>query len=306
MKCIVPISRAGVRTALAAIVISALAVSCGGSTGSKRLLQMKVFPQDSFILYFSGDSRVSVTFDGNEVAIGGESDAAYRFQVASIDPNGVVEFNVKVQSAEYPSLKAPLGPALSGESFSLRVSPAGEVLGLGGTDELRSRVDSKLDLKHFAQWVKTETPEEKALRLESYRKRILSMLTDDAIRATFEPVLRVWPATPVAIGDSWSRDQIPIQCAYPGVYGDTELSVTSLDAGEVSLSVSGTIQTLPEDSQNVLSGETSGTITIDPVAGFVKSATLVNTYTGTVSMEANPERTPVDSREELYYELLRL
>jgi len=271
--------------------------SCGNSQGPKRLLQFQFFPKDAFVMYLSNDSEIFLR-DGPP-NFGGRSDLVYRFDVISIDPDGVVEFKIDVKKAKFPALLAPLGPALGGQSFQARMSPDGEFLSFAGTEEMRQRV---LDSIVFT-WG-TRTDEQSA----TAKANLIKYITDEALRGVFEPLFRVWPSTPVAPGDTWARESIPSYLSpLPVVYETSTFEVSSWETGEVTIASEGNFVVRNSAASDDLGGSSRSTIKIDPIEGFIKSISLKREASGSFKSAGSAEPpVPIKITEDIFVELVQL
>lgn len=297
MKATLPRLQRGALCRLMVLGICMIIASCGDSQSPKRLLKFQIFPKDAFVLYLSSESEILL--EDNPQNFGGKSELVYKFDVVSVDPDGVVEFKIDVKTAMFPVLLSPLGPAFEGETFRARMNPDGEFLSFAGTEEMRRRVSEKIV---FASGEQTEekTAETKAV--------LIKYIADDALRGVFEPLFRVWPSTPAATGDTWDRDSIPTYLPpLPVVYESTIFEVTSWEKGEVTLASEGNFIVKDSAASDDLSGSSHSTIKIDPIGGFIKSISLEREASGSYRTSANAESlVPIKIHEEIFVELLQL
>lgn len=291
---------------LAVLLVSCVLVSCGGSKGPKRMLQLKIYPNDAFILYLSGDFRIDITLEGAPIMIGGRSESAYKFDVTSVDPEGNIEFKVTAQSIIHPSIIAPLGPALKGETFTMHMAPDGTITGFEGTESVRKNVSEKLEKVLASAVDPNKSEEELQSDVDAYRADLVGMLDDDNLRGLFEPIFRVWPSTPVTDGDTWHRESIPMRIQFDGLFADSEFRVESWNDGEVRLTCTSVVKALDSNPLNTLSGNSESEITIDGINGFVKTVYTRSDIKGTYVFNEGEDPRPVTVHEEVFVELLRL
>lgn len=295
--------------ALIAISLCLTLVSCGDTKSPKRLLQLKLYPKDAFILYVSGENEILI----NDMIgdFGGSFETTYRWDVLSVDPEGNIQFNVSVKSALYPVFMGPLGPAFENTTFTVRMAADGEILGFDGTDKMRTEVSTKLKFPLL------ELEKLKGLSDEDYEKAaaeakqgMLIHIQDEALRGLFEPLFRVWPAIPVAPADKWTLRRIPTHLPIPNGnrIATTEFEVTSWEDGEVTLNVQSILQTLDADDAEKLSGSAHGTIVLDAIGGFLKRASLSTEAKGSIAITSEEliVWTPFTLRQEMFVEILKL
>ena len=301
--------RALVAVALIAISLCLTLVSCGGAEDPKRLLQLKLYPKDAFILYVSGETDIII---GDIIPnLGGPFEVTYRWDVLSVDPEGNIEFKVSVKSASFSVFMRPLGRAFEDTTFKLRMAADGEILGFEGTDEMRTQVAANLKFPLIEQRKKADPSSEDYIKtIESAKQGVLAHIQDEALRGLFEPLFRVWPAIPVAPGDEWTLEQISTYLHVPngGSFVTTEFEVTSWNDGEVTLSTQGVLQTPDTDEANSMSGTTHGTIILDAIGGFLKSASLKRAVKGRVTLPFDEQSggSPIMYKEEIFVEVLKL
>ena len=297
--------RGGTRT-FTALLLSCLLVSCGESVGPKRPLQFTIAPTDSFILYLSGNWTLDTFLPDAPVTYGGRSEAAYRFEVKSIDSEGNVEFKVTAESVVFPSLIATLGPALKGETFTMHMAPDGSISGFEGTETLRKNVSAKID----RMWGDSVDPNKSAEQIQTERERFRDALVgkvgDEEFKGLFECVFRVWPPMPVTQGDAWQIEDVAMFIQFGGFYGTREITVKSWKMDEVVLSSKAQVKTLVTDPLNQLSGTTESEITLDGANGYIKTVNTISSIEGTYkSREGTPSQS-VTVKQEVFAELLRL
>ena len=181
---------------------------------------------------------------------GGKFEATYRWDVLSVDPEGNIQFNVRVISALYPGLMAPLGGAFENSAFKVRMAPDGEILGFDGTDEMRTEVSSKGKFPVIEQRKRIDLSDEDYEKaIAAAKLDMLDRIQDEDLRGLFEPLFRVWPAIPVAPGDRWTLERIGTHLPLPDgdSFATTEFELTSWEDGEVTLTAQSILEKLDAD-----------------------------------------------------------
>ena len=301
--------RALVAAALIAISLCLTLVSCGGAEDPKRLLQLKLYPKDAFILYVSGETDIII---GDIIPnLGGPFEVTYRWDVLSVDPEGNIEFKVSVKSASFSMFMRPLGRAFEDTTFKLRMAADGEILGFEGTDEMRTEASAKLIFPFIELEKKSGLSNEDYLKaIETAKQDTLARITDESLRGMFEPLFRVWPTIPVAPGDKWTQDRISTHLPVPNgnSFATTKFEVTSWKEGEATLDMQGTLNTPDTDEANKLSGTTQGTFILDALGGFLKRASITKEVKGSVTLVSGEEDrvSAITMHEEMFVEVLKL
>ena len=309
MNTVLTAQRGLVACTILAIGVCLTLVSCGDTQGPKRLLHLKLDPKDAFILYISGENEILI--NDSPYDWGGPFEATYRWDVLSIDPEGNIEFNVSVKSALYPMLLSPLGYAFQNSTFKVRMAADGEILGFDGTDKMRTEVSTSLTFPRIEQQKKNGlSSEDYETALETWKRNSLAHIQDEALRGLFEPLFRVWPAIPVAPGDRWTLERIPtyLPVCVEGAFATTEFEVSSWEDGEVTLTTHSILQTLETDEANKFSGSTHGTIILDAIGGFLKSASLITEAKGNITLPSGDQKPgpAITFNEEVVVKILRL
>lgn len=221
----------------------------------------------------------------------------YDFTVTKVDPaTGVatldavyrrvaMEFSSPMLSMAYDSAAPPaeihpaLRPyaALVGASFTMDIAPDGTVPRVDGVDET---VDAVLE--------SADIPEGMRRQLEG---QIREQFNDEAVRRLTEQTLAIYPESPVAVGESWSK-RIDGAGMIPVVIDNT-WTLKQADAANAGLAVESQIASAEGESlfeangmtlKGVFEGSQAGTIDLDRVTGWIRRGELQQKLTGTVSI----------------------
>jgi hypothetical protein len=198
---------------------------------------------------------------------------------------GKMEFdsaNPKPIDANSPQQKmlAVVVSAIAGCKFGTNISPTGEATGVSGTKEMLAKMKEKIGDSNEAKMMDD----------------LLSKMFDEKqLKEMAKNMMEVFPAEPVAVGDSWyntvSMDvfmmPIDVETTYifksrkDGIaYIDT---IAKMDVGD---------STKPIDmGQGKMSMQMAGTINatnqIDEKTGLLKKGEMTTNFSGIVKMEAN-------------------
>lgn len=282
--------------AIALLLVFVAFTSCGGQ---KHDLAFKLYPKDSFMVYVTGTQNLIIDSNAAEAdPTTLDTKLTYKFDVTSIDDNGIVSFDITVQNAQMPLFQAILGAALEGKSFSLRMAPDGRIIDFQGTDELRQQISSTIDIP--TELVSpTGNPDE----IRRFMTTLMEEVSDASLQAKFERIFRIWPSTPVIPGDSWQRDDIAIPSA--SVNDSTTFTIDSWEGGLVTISTATTFSPNDMNPTTNFKGSGKGKLEIDAIAGFPKSFTYTQRLEGSAQ---RPDQTVVEliQTDRMFVEFLRL
>lgn len=282
--------------AIAVLLACLVFTSC---SGQKHRLAFKVYLEDSFIVYFTGTQELTVKSDDTQAkTFSWDVKLAYKFNATSVDKNGNTWFEVTVQSAKMPAFQAVLGAAVEGKSFALQMAPDGQVVDFKRTEELREQVFPMLNVPN-----KLVSPSGNADEIERFAKRLLVEISDDALKARFERVFRIWPSTPATVSDSWEREGIVIPTE--SVTDTTTFTIDTWEGGVVTMSTATTFSPNDVDPTKNFQGSGSGELKVDAIAGFPKSYSYTERLEGSAQGldQAVVELIQVD---RMFVEFLRL
>ena len=193
-------------------------------------------------------------------------------------PGGEMSFDsATVESPVAPQFR-PLA-AMIGKTFTTRIDPMGMVQSMAGMSEILDAIVSEMTV---------EGPEREKMLANMKRQ-----FGEDAMKDFIEQSMAIYPANPVAVGESWPKaieitQMVPLTLdntwVLKEVTGDTAtLEVTSLIGpvpGKETMDVMGA-------ELNVhLEGAQSGTTIIDRETGWVVSSTVNQNLDGAMELPA--------------------
>jgi hypothetical protein len=168
---------------------------------------------------------------------------------------------------------------LVGGSFALNISAEGEVLGVEGTKALIDGIIKQMQVP--------AGPQEKQMR-----QLFEQQFGDEAMRKKIEPLTAIYPAEPVAVGDSWTRTG-PVPVGH-GNRSTNTWTLKELTDGQAVLSVRSEFEPAPEDAEESddaagatpdvqsLSGSQQGTMRLNVATGWTERADLAQNLSMTV------------------------
>ena len=244
------------RMLLVLSLIAPLAGSCGSP--AKSSLQMSLVPPAAY--------RLTIRTDGTWVlpqqdAIKYSRDMVLVLRAAEIYDNGDVGAIILFDK---PNMLR-IDRFVEGREFTGRVSPRGRVTEVNGLSALREEIRAEIPVGTPGTFGSGE--------------QVIHQIGDDEVLATLNPVLNIWPPTPVSEGDEWTRE--PIYEPTSRTYIHTHFRLTSMHASDAKIEFTTTYRRGPEpSSESVGSGE--GEVHVTPSAGTLTS------YRGKSTVEIQP------------------
>lgn len=157
--------------------------------------------------------------------------------------------------------------AMSGKSFTFTIDRHGNILGFGGLEEVRAAVEKELEGTSVAVQA----------------SQFAQTYTEESLRNSIAGVFSIYPDEPA---DEWTKNRNMVRAGAP-----TDIAVTYSWKDDETIDVSAEVTVDGEMNQggmqmNInLSGNQTGTLTIDPETGMVKEAINNGDMTGIVSTQ---------------------
>ncbi len=187
--------------------------SCGSAAAAVQL-ELKLNKGRTYYQRLQVDQQITQNIMGQEQVIGNVIGVGQKLDVLDVDAQG----NLRIQYTytwsrfkqsgpmgivDYDSAQVVTVPggaegfaALVGGSYTVRLSPKGDVLDVNGVKELAAAVS-----KHVPE----------SMDISSEANPVAFLLSEDGIRETTEGLLSVYPDGPVDEGDSWGEKRLTKQ-----------------------------------------------------------------------------------------------
>ena len=175
----------------------------------------------------------------------------------------------------------------NGESFSVKMTPRGDVLEVNGADELIERVLEKAGVSDEAE--------------RKVKERILrGHFGGDVIKEIMgKKIFWFYPGEGVSEGKSWKKKTV-ISDRYPMII-ESNCMLKEIKDGKIIIDIDSLLE--PNTEANVsdsgkliysLSGSQKGSLTLNGKSGFILSGEIVQEFGGTVQIATgNGEKSPV-------------
>ncbi|MCK4330156.1 hypothetical protein KAX02_09965 [candidate division WOR-3 bacterium] len=266
----------------------------------KEKIQLRLCLQagESYNLRMVVEQKISQTIQEQTQDILQTIGTGYTFDVEDVDFNGSITVKVTYHSIlfkqdgpmgkfEYDSSNPPVAippmamgfNALVGQSFTMIISPEGNVKDIYGVDEMLSNMIEQLDLPDFPM-------------MDDLMKNLKGQFGDEALKENMEKMMAVFPDSPVGIGDRWTK-RLVLSRGFPVILDNTwtlKARKDGLAIIEVRSVVEPNEEAPPIDMGIMkinykLSGEQKGTMEIQEVTGWPVQGELTQKFSGQVEME---------------------
>jgi len=327
------------------VLILVVGIVASDSSATEKLdLKLRLKPGQKYSVRITTEDKISQTVMGQQKNISHTKATAAGFEVKEVDANGVASIRVTYRTLkektdswaggiEYDSTKPdtaagnPLArfyTPLIGESFTIRVTSEGQIVGLKGIDEMFLRIAEKMveaedklvraappgTCEAAKKRAQKETPEERAKRriegfnnkygsrekrVEAVKEMIKKMpeFSEDQIKNMLSDMIMVFPDRPVGIGDSWTAKMILASQSLP-IEIDGTYSVKASKKGVVIVDVSSK-RHLDDEAVPIgkarmkIAGSYQGTLEIDEASGWVIRSKANMKFSGEMKIDANKQ-----------------
>jgi hypothetical protein len=232
----------------------------------------------------SQELKTKYVFDVEEVDAEGNVTGTVVYKAVSIMMDGPlvkVEYDSETPDSEAPSMARGFA-ALKGKSFSMKISPRGRVMEIGGAGEMVRQMLEGMEIP-----------------LEAMRKGIETQLAetfgDQAMKESMRNSMAIYPDYPVGIGDSWA-EKFVMSKGFPMVIDNT-WELDGRKGGLAVIKVKSDISSNPDaESMNLggmtlkydVSGGQQGSMEVDEATGWIDYADITQKMSGEVKVEGGP------------------
>ena len=289
---------------LTASVLSILLWGCNGSGSGTEAVDLKFNLEKGKTYVYGLKTHFDLNMDmgGKKMNTGGDADFGFDMKVDDVDAQGNrmlsctydgIRFKMSAMGMDMGYDSKNVGDTskenmMSGmfrkifsgmldKTFKMTMSPKGEVSKIEGIKELMESMAGHMDV---AENMKAQM-----------QKTMEQTFSDEKIKQNFEQGFAFYPANPVKIGDTWSKN-LTQNMNTMAMNVDTKYSLKEINNNTVNLDVAGTIRSAGNDSSVTkgmdMKGDSKGTMEIDRSTGFVKHSSMDMTIKVTAPGMAAP------------------
>lgn len=244
--------------------------------GSNMPLQLKFQEGDTRLLTIETKQYTTMKLMGMDMDTGQEQKLSYRFDVESVDTDGEATIKVTYDDIgidmDLPMMEMmPVSPndvfeslqGLEGKSFSVRLTPLGEVVDIKGVDDVLASI--------------RDSQNAMMAQMPGGGDLIEGIVSEEAIRESIENVFGFYRAKPVAVGDTWTESTATKSGGMPFT-SETTFTVTSREAGILTIATS-TVVEPSSDTKTMgmmevefsIAGDGEGTVEVEEATGWIMS-----------------------------------
>jgi hypothetical protein len=283
---------------LVTLLALGLTSSCGGGAQEEKLqLRLNLEAGESYRLRMITDQKVSQTIQGQQQDLTQTVGIGYTFDVGEVKSDGSMLATVTYEWVRFEQ-KGPAGeilydsanppdridpsaagyPALLGQSFTMELSPEGQVKDLWGVDDMLAGILGALDLPPGGM---RDTLE------QSFR----SQFGEQSMKENMENMMAIYPADPVDIGDTWTK-KVVVATGFPMIL-ENSWTLKSRQDGVATIAVFSKVEPNPDAPpleigpikiSYELSGEQQGTMELDEGTGWTLGAHMTQAFSGEMKM----------------------
>ena len=284
------------RIAVFGIVPAAILAIVSCSTKPQLELRLQLSKGDTYNLRVTSDQTISQTFQGQTQSLSQSVAVGYSFNVVDVADDGTATVRVNYHSIDYkqttPSgtveynsadTAAPtqetLGlAALVGQSFTVLLSPSDEIVAVEGIDAMIDRM-----LERF------RIPDDSTRQI--LRQGFEGQFGLQTIKETLASIVGIYPEKWVNVGDTWKKTET-IFTGFPMVLSDS-YTLKGSDNGIATVTLNSTVSANSAAAPFRmgaavlgldLTGNQSGTIRLNESNGWIVSADIQQTVSGTMKV----------------------
>ena len=242
----------GLRTvAVAAALVTAVCACDSG--GAKGLMQQNLISSKAYRLAIRTDGSITISTPTQTTdPISLPTEVVLVLRALEMYENGDMRVAFTFGTSNFGFGQ---GAAVLDQTFAARISPSGKLSEISGIDAI---------LAHVRALPKPGAPGELG-----DPELMAPNLTNESLLALLNPVLEIWPSTPVAPGDTWTRD--PIFNPGTKLYEHTTFTLKSTGSSVSSIAVESVFRRGIEPSSEH-TGSATGEIQVAPSQGILRSS----------------------------------
>jgi hypothetical protein len=263
-------------------IVFVLLQGCGD--GEKIPLTIRLSPGDLRTVIITENGQNTVVVNGTSIQSTGEQERAYTFSVQKVLEDGSIQMNGRIKKTRLTessmaggvpfqafdndkgySIHQEIGLALKDQTFSITLSPQGEILNLEGTDLMLDHVRNTVNFGafHAMQGLDRE-------KIVEFREMFLEHYNENGFRAILASVFSVLPQMAVGRGDTWTVE--PIRDASSDLLSERHFSWKELRGSQLTLSKKTSFLSLKGEDGKSMSGTETGLCVLDTEDGLIHRA----------------------------------
>jgi hypothetical protein len=294
-------------------ILTAL-VSCVGC-GAKVTIQLHPQPGEVRSFKTTATYSIEATTTGNKAQQTAANVMGITTLCEGVDPSGTATMKATIDGIDVAGIVALSGLVgrtadeagklsgkdldLIGKSFSMKVSPLGQVEEVKGMSEIVAEIAKKAGETADKAIEGLALPPKVVEMTRGIAKTIDSQLQgtfgDNAMRETIGDLMAMYPDHPVRVGDSWTKDVVRSYGAMPMKRSET-WTFTGRKDGQLTLWVYSKVTPNPDATPTLLgemarvkieyTGDASGMVELDETTGWIVKSDITSQLDGTITIRA--------------------
>jgi len=266
-------------TSLIVTAIGVASITWCSTAAAAVQLQLKLGKGKTYYQRTVFEQRITQTVMGQEQVINQTVGTGMKLDVLDVDkqgnmhirytftwsaskqagPMGGIEYDSSKQAT--PPAGAEASAAILGQSYTIKVSPKGDVLDVNGIEQLREAVNKKL-------------PPGAEVSLAT--SPVALYLDKNNVKEMTESTLAIYPDKPVEQGESWSEKKT-VTIGF-GVIAESKWTLQKREGGVAVIAASASVRSDPNgppmETQGMkmrfdLAGTQNGTVRVDEATGLI-------------------------------------
>ena len=296
------------------ICILAALVSCVGC-GAKVTIQLHPQPGEVWSFKTTATYSIEATPMGNKAQQTASNVMGITTLCEGVDPSGTATMKVTIGEVDLSGIVALSGLVartadeatqlsgkdldLIGKSFSMKVSPPGQIEELKGMSEIVAEIAKKAGETADKAIEPLALPPKVVEMTRGIARMIDGQLQgafgDNAMRETIGDLMTMYPDHPVRVGDSWTKDVVRSYGAMPMKRSET-WTFTGRKDGRLTLGVYSKVTPNPDATPTLLgemarvrieyTGDASGMVELDETTGWVVKSDITTQLDGTITIRS--------------------
>jgi hypothetical protein len=287
-------------------------MSCVGC-GAKIAVQLHPQPGEVRSFKVTATYAIEATPMGNKAQQTAANVMGITTLCEGVDPSGTATMKVTIDEVGLSGIAALSGLVepmadevaklsgkdldLIGKSFSMKVSPPGQIEELKGMSEIVAEVAKKAgETAHKAIEGLALPPKVVEMTRgipEMIDRQLQGIFGDNAMRETIGDLVTMYPDHPVRVGDSWTKDVVRSYGAMPMKRSET-WTFTGRKDGRLTLGVYSKLTPNPDATPTLLgeiaevkieyAGDASGMVELDQTTGWLVKSDITSLLDGTITI----------------------
>ncbi|MGB9722517.1 MAG: DUF6263 family protein [Chloroflexia bacterium] len=295
-----------VMVALGLLLLLAMLSSCApASPAEKVTLRYHLQKGQTYSLRMNMEQKITQSLLGQNIVVNQTLGLDMHYDVQDVDAPGNMTGRVTIGAVRY-RMESPMGKieydsqkptpadptsqvlsALVGASFTMKISPTGEVLEVSGIQEMVEEVLGRLDTLGASR--------------DELMQTLGQWMDEKGLVQTTGLSTAVYPDHPVAVGESWSQETSGGGIGAIALATHTTWTLRSRQGGVSTIEIRSTVQSAPGAAPMEMmgiqvtydiGGTQNGTMQVDETTGWIVHAEVNQNLEGKIAVKGGGQGIP--------------